>query len=41
VRETDGGFTCTCPWYADKVGEAGPCKHILAVQIALDEPEDE
>jgi hypothetical protein len=41
VRETDGGFTCTCPWYADKAGEAGPCKHVLAVQITLEEGVDE
>lgn len=40
VREQDGGFSCTCPWYADKAGEAGPCKHVLAVQIALEERED-
>lgn len=40
VRETDGGFTCTCPWYADKAGEAGPCKHVLATQIALEEQEE-
>ena len=40
VRETEAGFTCTCPWYTDKAGEAGPCKHVLAVQIALEERED-
>jgi hypothetical protein len=40
VREQGDGFTCTCTWYADKGGEAGPCKHVLATQIALEERED-
>lgn len=26
---------CTCPWYAKHQGERGPCKHVLAVEIAL------
>ncbi len=29
--------TCTCPWYAKQKGERGPCKHVLAVQIAIEE----
>jgi hypothetical protein len=29
--------TCTCPWHAKHKGERGPCKHVLAVQIILDE----
>jgi hypothetical protein len=29
--------TCTCPWYAKHKGERGPCKHVLAVQLVLDE----
>jgi len=28
------GWTCTCPWYARHRMERGPCKHILAVQVA-------
>ena len=28
---------CTCPWYAKHQNERGPCKHILAVQIKIDE----
>ncbi len=26
---------CTCPWYAKHRGERGPCKHVLAVQLAV------
>ena len=33
----DGG-TCTCPWYAKHRGARGPCKHVLATEMALDEP---
>jgi SWIM zinc finger len=29
--------SCTCPWYAKHQGERGPCKHVLAVQIVVDE----
>ncbi len=29
--------TCTCPWFAKERGERGPCKHVLAVQIALED----
>ncbi len=28
---------CTCPWYAKHRNDRGPCKHILAVQISLDD----
>lgn len=28
------GWSCTCSWYARHRTERGPCKHILAVQIA-------
>lgn len=31
-----GGTTCTCPWYAKHQGKRGPCKHILAAEMALD-----
>jgi len=40
VCQQGDGFTCTCPWFARHAGEAGPCKHALAVQIALEERED-
>lgn len=28
-------WTCTCPWYNKHLDSRGPCKHILAAQIAL------
>jgi hypothetical protein len=34
VRSADSAWTCTCPWYGKHRGERGPCKHVLAVQIA-------
>ena len=37
VRITDDGAKCTCPWYAKHQGERGPCKHVLAVQLLLEE----
>lgn len=33
-RETGGSWRCSCPW-ASRYGESrGPCKHVLAVEIA-------
>ncbi|BDI34290.1 hypothetical protein CCAX7_63410 [Capsulimonas corticalis] len=32
---TEDGAACTCVWSAKHHGERGPCKHILAVQMAL------
>jgi len=37
VRQEGSGLTCTCDWFYKHEGEAGPCKHVLAVQIALEE----
>jgi hypothetical protein len=34
VRSTDAGWTCTCTWYGKHRGDRGPCKHVLAVQLA-------
>jgi hypothetical protein len=34
VALDEAGWSCTCPWYARHRTERGPCKHILAVQIA-------
>lgn len=34
VRLSPGGASCTCPWWADYRGTRGPCKHVLAVQMA-------
>ena len=41
VRGHDGGLTCTCEWYAKYKGGRGPCKHMLAVQIELEEQSHE
>ena len=35
VRHADGGFSCTCPWWAKHRGERGPCKHALAARMIL------
>jgi predicted nucleic acid-binding Zn finger protein len=40
VRLGPDGERCTCPWYAKHRNERGPCKHILAVQITLDDAGD-
>lgn len=41
VRLSEGEARCTCPWYAKHRTERGPCKHILALQIVLEESEGE
>jgi hypothetical protein len=40
VKVRTDGATCTCPWYAKHPGDRGPCKHILAVQIASGDSDD-
>ena len=40
VRLGPDGDRCTCPWYGKHRNERGPCKHILAVQITLDDEGD-
>ena len=35
VSVTDEGYRCTCPWFAKNGTVRGPCKHALAVEIAL------
>lgn len=37
VTYGSNGSTCTCPWYAKHQGTRGPCKHVLATEMALDE----
>ena len=37
VRITETETKCTCPWYAKHQGERGPCKHVLAVQMMIEE----
>ncbi|MER5334620.1 SWIM zinc finger family protein [Micromonospora sp. NPDC002717] len=32
-RLPDGGFTCTCPWWAKHRGQRGPCRHALATRM--------
>lgn len=35
-RLPQGGYTCTCPWWAKHRGERGPCKHALAVSLVAE-----
>jgi hypothetical protein len=37
VRWSADGWSCTCPWYGRHRGDRGPCKHVLAVQLAADD----
>lgn len=37
VRLDAGAFHCTCVWHARTGGESGPCKHVLATMLAIDE----
>ena len=32
-RAADGTWGCTCPWWTERYGRRGPCKHILAVSL--------
>jgi hypothetical protein len=34
VRCTPAGDRCTCAWFAKHKGSRGPCKHVLAVELA-------
>ena len=34
VRRTESGDRCTCPWFAKHQGSRGPCKHVLAAELA-------
>jgi hypothetical protein len=40
VRLSAAEARCTCPWFAKHKGQRGPCKHVLAVQIVLDQSEE-
>ncbi|PZV99125.1 SWIM zinc finger [Micromonospora phaseoli] len=40
-RLPDGGFTCTCPWWAKHRGQRGPCRHALATRMLLTERVEE
>ncbi|MEL6766027.1 MAG: SWIM zinc finger family protein [Pseudomonadota bacterium] len=37
LRVVDGLLTCTCPWYAKHKLSRGPCKHALAVEMAMED----
>jgi predicted nucleic acid-binding Zn finger protein len=37
VRLTADQAKCTCPWYAKHQRDRGPCKHVLAVRIVLED----
>ncbi|MFD1159306.1 SWIM zinc finger family protein [Roseovarius aestuarii] len=36
VRMTDDSYSCTCPWYMKNKAARGPCKHVLAVEMAME-----
>ena len=38
VQRGREGWRCTCPWFAKNGAKRGPCKHILAVEIVLEQP---
>lgn len=39
VRLSSAGAKCTCPWFSKHQGQRGPCKHVLAAQIFIDNAE--
>lgn len=39
VLMADDKQSCTCPWFSKYQGQRGPCKHILAASVVLDEAE--
>jgi predicted nucleic acid-binding Zn finger protein len=41
VRISETESKCTCTWYAKHQGQRGPCKHILAVQLFLEQKEQD
>ncbi|MCX7400948.1 MAG: SWIM zinc finger domain-containing protein [Planctomycetales bacterium] len=41
IRIAGEDAKCTCPWYAKHQLSRGPCKHILAAQLLLEEQADE
>jgi hypothetical protein len=40
VRLEPTGEFCTCPWYGKHQGDRGPCKHVLAVRLLLDQHDE-
>jgi hypothetical protein len=39
VRIADDRQSCTCPWFSKYQGQRGPCKHILAAFLLVDDAE--
>lgn len=39
VRVSEDSQNCTCPWFSKYLGQRGPCKHILAASVLLEETE--
>ena len=37
VRLGDDDAKCSCPWHAKHQNDRGPCKHVLATRLALEE----
>lgn len=37
VRLRPEGDRCSCPWFSRHRGERGPCKHVLAARLLLEE----
>jgi hypothetical protein len=40
VQITADGARCTCDWFAKNQGQRGPCSHILAAELAVQEEQD-
>ena len=41
VRFAADRQSCTCPWFSKYQGQRGPCKHVLAASLVLDDSEEE
>jgi hypothetical protein len=41
VRLRSDGDRCTCPWFSKYQGERGPCKHVLAARMFVEDSEQE
>jgi predicted nucleic acid-binding Zn finger protein len=37
VQIKDDGFRCTCDWHVKHEGSRGPCSHVLAVELKIQE----
>ena len=40
VRLRADGDRCTCPWFSKYQGERGPCKHVLAARMFVDDDKE-